>query len=224
MLRIFLPIITAATLAVSASAAERGSAKGVEVKFLAQAVPDDLGKVVLANADSRSEPFDLPMNNLSPAQIPPTRLFSLWSVDKNVSLATVKLPEEGEQFICLLLLKPGEPGYSTVLMPGADPKFKAGDVYFFNNSNKPVLGFLGTAKFTLNPGKSEVVTPRGGEERFYRIGLGVREPEGDRLIKTMKWPKSKQTRYYVFFYVDPVKNRITYRAVDEFIPPPQPKE
>jgi hypothetical protein len=224
MLRIFLSVITAAIVVASAPAAEREAAKGVEVKFLAQVIPNDLGKVVLANADSRSEPFDLSMNNLSPAQVPPARLFSVWSVEKNVSLATVQLPEEGGQFICLLLLKPGEPGYTTVLMPAADPKFKAGDVYFFNNANKPVLGFLGTAKFALNPGKSAVVTPRGGKERFYRIGLGVSEPEGNRLIKTMKWPKSKQTRYYVFFYVDPVKNRVTYRAVDEFIIPLQPKE
>lgn len=224
MLRKFLSVITTALLVVCSPAAESEAAKGVEIKFLAQAVPNDLGKVVLANADTRSEPFDLPMNNLSPAQAPPARLFSLWSVEKNVSLATVKLPEEGDRFICLLLLKAGEPGYTTVLMPAADPKFKAGDVYFFNNANKPVLGYLGTAKFALNPGNSTVVTPRGGEERFYRIGLGVKEPQGNRVLKTMKWPKSSQTRYYIFFYVDPMKSRITYRAVDEFIVPPQPEE
>lgn len=191
----------------------------MKVRFLAQAVPDKLGKVVLADAESRSDPFDLPMNNLSPAQEPPSRVFSVWSQDKNVSLATVKLPEEGKDFICLLLLQPDKPGYTSMLMPADNPKFKAGDVCIFNNANKPVLGFLGTSKFELNPGKSTVVTPRGGEERFYRIALGVKEAEGNRLLKSMKWPKSTQTRYYVFFYVDPVKNRIRYRAVDEFLPP-----
>lgn len=208
-----------AVLAGFSFAAGTGGADGVKVRFLAQDVPNHLGKIVLAAAESRTDPFDLPMNNLSPAQEPPSRVFSVWSPDKNVSLATVKLPEEGKEFICLLLLHPDKPGYTSMVMPAEDPKFKAGDVFVFNNANKPVLGFLGTTKFELNPGKSTVVTPRGGEERFYRVGLGVKEPEGNRLIKSMKWPKSTQTRYYVFFYVDPVKNRIRYRAVDEFLPP-----
>lgn len=222
MIRAILRVLPAVMMIGLASAAENKGAEGVEVRFLAQAVPNDLGQVVLANAESRSTPFDLPMNNLSPAQEPPSRVFSVWSVDKDVSLAAVKLPEEGTEFICLLLLQPGKPGYSPIVFPANDPGFRAGDVRFFNLADKPVLGFLGSAKFELNPGKSVVVTPQGGEERFYRIGLGVKEAEGNRLIKTMKWPKSKQTRYYVFFYVDPVKGRITYRAVDEFVEPDKP--
>lgn len=204
--------------------AENKGAEGAEVRFLAQAVPNDLGQVVLANLELRSDPFDLPMNNLSPAQKPPSRVFSVWSVDKNASLATVKLPEEGKDFICLLLLQPGKPGFSPIVLPANDPGFRVGDVRFFNMANKPVLGYLGSAKFELNPGKSAVVTPQGGEERFYRVGLGVKEAEGNRLIKTMKWPKSQQTRYYVFFYVEPVKGRITYRAVDEFVIPKNEQE
>lgn len=214
-----LSVIPAVVMTGISAAAETKGAEGVEVRFLAQAVPNDLGQVALANAETRSAPFDLPMNNLSSPQEPPSRVFSVWSVTKAASLATVKLPEEGKDFICLLLMFPGKPGYSPVVFPSKDPGFRAGDVHFFNMANKPVLGFLGTAKFELNPGKSAVVTPRGGEERFYRVGLGVKEPEGNRVIKTMKWPKSEQTRYYVFFYVEPVKGRITYRAVDEFVIP-----
>lgn len=219
MLKIIFRGFPAFILAGLCAAAPDQGAEGVKVRFLAQAVPNDLGKVALAAAENRSAPFDLPMNNLSAEQEPPSLVFSVWSLDKNLSLATVKLPEEGKDFICLLLLNPGKPGYSPVVLPANKPGFGSGDVYVFNNANKPVLGFLGSSKFELNPGMSTVVTPGGGEERFYRIGLGVKEPEGNRLIKSMKWPKSAQTRYYVFFYVDPVKDRITYRAVDEFLPP-----
>ena len=52
--------------------------------------------------------------------------------------------------------------------------------------------------------------------------LGVREAGENRVIKSMKWPSSKTTRNYVFFFVDPVKGRITYRAVDEFLEPEKP--
>lgn len=194
----------------------------VEVRLLAERIPNNLGKVVLANAELRSDPFDLPMNNLSPPQKPPARVFSVWSVDKNVSIASVKLPEEGKSFLVILL--PSDNGaYIPSVAPFDTPNFKAGDVYFFNNANKTVLGLLGKSKLALAPGKSSVVTPSGfGDENYYYAMLGVREADGDKVIKSMKWPSSKSMRNYVFFYLDPRKKRITYRAVDEFVGKPVP--
>ena len=195
-----------------------GAAKGeVKVRLLAERIPNNLGKVVLANEKIRSDPFDLPMNNLSPPQNPPARIFNVWSVDKNISIASVKLPEEGESFLVILI--PSENGtYIPSVMPFDNPNFKAGDVYFFNNTNKLVLALLGTSKLALASGKSAVVTPSGfGDEKYYYTMLGVREADGDKVIKSMKWPSSKTMRNYVFFYVDPSKQRITYRAVDEFM-------
>lgn len=191
----------------------------VEVRLLAERIPKNLGKILLATKEARSDPFDLPMNNLSKPQKPPARLFSIWSVDRNASIATVKLPEDGKSFI-ILLLPDSKPGYKPVIIPFRDPNFRAGDIYFYNNANKPVMGVLGTTKFSLNPNAGKVVRPRGfGNERYYHAILGVREGTKNKVIKSMKWPSSKITRNYVFFYVDPDRKRITYRAVDEFIMP-----
>lgn len=215
MFRLILISISLSFAGVHEAAAETG----VEVRFLAEMLPDGLGQVVLANSEMRSDPFDLPMNNLSQPQQPPARVFSVWSLNKNISVANVKLPEEGKSFI-VLLVRSSEGGYQPVVMPGENPSFKGGDVYFYNNANKPVLGVLGNTKFSLPPGEGKVVTPRGfGENRYYHAMLGVKEVEGNRVIKSMKWPSSKTARNYVFFYVDPKKKRITYRAVDEFIIP-----
>ena len=138
-------------------------------------------------------------------------------MDKNLSLANVKLPDEGDAFI-VLLLRSAKGGYEPVIMPAENPSFKGGDVYFYNNAEKPVLGLLGKTKFTLAPGKGSIQTPSGfGDEKFYHVMLGVREADGNKVIKSMKWPSSKTMRNYVFFYVDPEKKRVTYRAVDEFI-------
>lgn len=66
------------------------------------------------------------------------------------------------------------------------------------------------------------MTPTGfGDAKFYHAMLGVREADGDKVIKSMKWPSSKTMRNYVFFYFDPVRKRITYRAVDEFVSKPE---
>lgn len=194
------------------------SGKGtVEVRFLAESAPADLGQIALVIEKDRSAPFDLPINNFSAPQKPSAKTFKVWSVDKNLSLATVSLPDEGKSFIVLLIPSP-QGGYSPVVMNSGDPSFRPGDIYFHNHADKTVLGFVGTAKFILAPTKGTIVRPAGAKpEKFYDVGLGVREPEGDRVLCTMRWPEDDKERVYVFFYVNPNTKRISYRAVSEFV-------
>ncbi|MBT8044112.1 MAG: hypothetical protein KJO79_04100 [Verrucomicrobiae bacterium] len=212
----FLSIIFLVPISAFAQKAEQGN---VEVRLLAERIPKNLGKVVLANKETRSDPFDLPMNNLSAPQKPPGRVFSVWAMDRNESIAAVRLPEDGNSFVVLLLVD-HQKGYRPVVMPMNRANFKGGDIYFYNNTNKTVLGVVGKAKFSLRPGRDTVVTPRGfGNKRYYHVMLGVKQAGGNKVIKSMKWPSSKMTRNYVFFYNDPVRKRVSYRAVDEFILP-----
>ena len=214
MIRILL---TTGLLVASIAFAKEPSKGDVKVRFLAERSPADLGQVLLATQDARSDPFDLPVNNLSTPQTPPTRLFSVWSVVKNLSLANVTLPEEGKSFI-VLLIPSTKGGYSPVVMRADDPSFRPGDIYFHNLTDKTVLGFVGTAKFVLAPSGGTILRPAGArEEKFYDVGLGVREEDGDRVLATTRWPEDPLARFYVFFYVSPETQRITYRAVDEFV-------
>lgn len=195
----------------------------VEVRFLAERIPADLGLVVLAAEEARSESFSLPMNNLSAPQTPPARLFSVWSEKNGKSISTVQLPEEGNSFIALLIPTPDNAGYKAEIMPYRNPKFKPGDIYFYNLADKSVLGYVGTSKFILEAGKSRVLTPEGAREaKFYDVGLGVREEEGDKLLAMTRWPEAQNTRYYVFFFTDPKTKLITFRGIDEYVAPEQP--
>ena len=140
---------------------------------------------------------------------------------KSTSLADVRLPEEGKAFIVMLI--PAAKGYQAVVMAANDPKFKPGDVYFYNHANKPVLGYVGTSKFTLAPGKGKSLRPAGAhKEGFYDVGFGVKEKEGNRAISTTRWPVEERIRSYVFFFVNPTSKRLDFRAVDEFVPPDAP--
>ncbi len=216
----FIPLVLVMAIA-AVTEAKDPSKSAAKVRFIAESEPEDLGPVLLAAGEHRSAPFSLPVNNLSPAQSPPDRVFSLWAVDKNVSLAAITLPDDGKSFIVLLVTSP-KGGYLPILIPAEDSSFRAGDVYFYNHADKPVLGYVGTAKFSLLPSQSTIVRPTGARaEKFYDVGLGVREPEGDRVLAATRWPEDHISRFYVFFYADPVTKRITYRAVDEFIPPPE---
>jgi hypothetical protein len=219
MMRILL-LVSVFTI-IASPAAEKGKDE-VQVQFVAQSAPADLGQVSLATDQTRTAAFDLPINNLSLPQKIATRVFRLWANDKNVALTTITLPAEGSSFIVLLLVSP-KAGYDPIVMRADDPAFRPGDIYFHNNADKTVLGYVGTEKFTLAPAKGLFLRPKGARaEKFYDVGLGVREPEGDRVLVTTRWPEDAQVRYYVFFYVNPATKRVAYRAVDEFVAPPTP--
>jgi hypothetical protein len=209
---------------VSVSHTAQAEEKGVEVRFLAERIPKNLGKVVLASAEERSEPFSLPMNNLSVPQEFSARTFNILSTELKKSLASVTLPNEGASFV-VLLLPTLKDGYTSVVMPYDNPNFKAGDIYLHNNADKGVLGSVGTSKFTLNPGQGTMMSPKGAREvRFYEVLLGVKEEDGNRVLSMTRWPESKHTRFYVFFYTDLKTKLVTYRAVDEFVPEKIPQQ
>lgn len=209
-------------LAPFLSAQQGDSKRGLKVRFLAERAPAEIGQVMLAAKEVKTAPFDLPVNHLSAAQTPPERVFAVWSAAKNVSLATVTLPENGDSFIVILI--PSEKGgYSPIVISANNPDFKAGDIYFYNHADKPVLGYVGKSKFTLNPAKGTTLRPEGpsGEGKYYDVGLGFRDTEGDRTLSMARWPVQEGIRMYVFFFVNSRTQRIDFRAVDEFVEPLQ---
>jgi hypothetical protein len=216
-----LRIAVALTIALTTLSQAQSSGKGAKVRFLAERVPAELGEVELAAQEIHSPPFKLPINNLSDPQEAPARAFSVVPQGKTTSLVDVALPEDGKNFIVMLV--PASKGYQAIVIADNDPNFKPGDVYFYNHANKSVLGYVGTAKFTLAPGKGMTLRPKGARaEGFYDVGFGVKEKEGNRAISTSRWPVEEQIRSYVFFFVNPSTQRLDFRAVDEFVPPKEP--
>jgi hypothetical protein len=219
MLRLFILLLAGLTGLASAQT------RKLTVRFLAERAPEQIGQVVLVNSGSLSDPFDLPTNRLSdPVEVSGRALLMLRVADSQPpvpakALAKIALPEPGNAFICLLIPDP-KGGYRPIVIRSDDMNFRAGDVYFYNHANKPVLGYVGTSKFILPPGEGKPLRPAGAkEETYYDVGFGVREAEGDRPLRSMRWPVLTRSRSYVFFFENPVKKRIDYRAVDEVMAP-----
>jgi hypothetical protein len=207
-------------LLISGLHAQTQVAKDLQVRFLAERSPQQIGQVVMAVGENRSTPFDLPSNYLSTPLTPTARTFNLRAVTPDVSLASITLPEDGKSFI-VLLIPAKEGGFKPIVIRSDDPAFKSGDVYFYNHSPKVILGYVGTAKFSLEAGKGMVLRPTGARaENFYDVGFGVREEQGDRTLSQTRWPVDDKVRSYVFFFVNPSTSLLDFRAVDEFIPPP----
>lgn len=205
-------------LVVTLANAEASAGGKLKVRFIAERAPSDLGQVTLAAKELKSTPFELPVSFLSAAQNPPARVFALWSAAKNLSLSNVSLPEQGDSFI-VLLLPAKEGGYNNVVISDNNPAFRPGDIYFYNQTDKTVMGFVGSAKFTLAPVNGTTLRPASpsGDGAYYDVGLGVREKEGDRPLSIARWPVQKGIRMYVFFFSNPRTGKVDFRAVDEFV-------
>jgi hypothetical protein len=217
MTRLILTAVAWALAAGVAPAAKDG--KEIELRFAAQTAPPNLGELVMATEEIRSDPFALPLNHLSEPQTAPARAFRLETAQKPVVLATITLPATGDAFIILLVPAP-KAGFEAVVIPARDASFRPGDYYLHNVSRHPVLGQVGSVKFVITSRSGRVVRPRGAREgRFYDVMLGVREGDTSRVISSSRWPVGNQMRTYVFFFDNPTRKDVDFRAIDEFVPP-----
>lgn len=213
----------ACSLLAPLAAQEKKAKAGLQVKLLAELVPNDLGQVVLTKGDWKSEPVDLPTNELSEPVAVTERELILKTVGKSLSLAKITLPEQGKAFaVVLVSAKPA--GYKPIVVRTDDPAFKAGDVFFINRSGKLILAKLGSTALALKPGETAKSRPSDPKENaYYDIAFATRDKTGDNLISTTRWPIDHLLRSYVFFFTD-TRGKVTYRAVDEYLPAPPAKK
>lgn len=215
--------LRAATLWFCLASIGAAAAK-LEVRFLAERLPDGLEDVVMAAEEASSDPFQIPTTHLSEPQAAPTRAFQLRSAGELRPLGSVTLPGEGTRFAVLLLPAP-EGRFRSIVLRTDQPGFRPGDNYLLNNSDRPIVGYIGTARFRLVPGEGRVVRPAGPtDEGFHQVGFGIEEEAGTRSLSMTRWPVDSALRSYIFFFKNSRTGRIDYRAVDEFVPPaPEPE-
>lgn len=201
------------------NSAQKKSDSGVQVKFFAEGVPANLGTVFLLTGETKSAPFDLPVDFMSPAVEVPARAMILKTSAKEIPLCTITLPDTGKAFaIILVAAKPA--GYKPIVVRTDDPTFKSGDVFFINRSVKTVLGKLGTTPLILKPGEALKSRPAGAKENaYYDVTFATRDETGDKLISSTRWPIDQLLRSYLIFFTS-ANGKTSYRAVDEYMTPP----
>ncbi|MES2440806.1 MAG: hypothetical protein V4584_17200 [Verrucomicrobiota bacterium] len=212
-------------LLAPAAAQDKASSKAggkIQVAFLAEMAPENLGNVFLQLGDQeKSEPFVLPTNRLSDPVGVASRVMVLKTLNKEIPLCKITLPEAGGEFaVVLVTAKPT--GYQPIIVRTDDPSFKAGDVFFINRSQNTVLGKLGTTPLVLKPGESAKSRPSGAiDNTYYDIAFAIREQGGDKLISSSRWPIDNELRSYLFFFTN-AQGRTAFRAVDEYLKAEKP--
>lgn len=191
----------------------------VTLRFLAESVSDDLGEVVCITAGEESPAFKLQIDHLSEVIAVSERLIGLQTKEGKRRLAKIELPATGNQFVVMLL-----PEAEGTLKPWViDANLRSinpGDMYLFNHTDRKISGHLGATKFELAPSSGKSLRPSGDfSAGSYNVEFKVSEDTGDRLLRTMRWPVQTRSRAYGFFFRNLKKDRIEFRAVDEFVAP-----
>lgn len=189
------------------------------VRFLAESVPVNLGEVTWVAGGKKGESFKLATNQLSESITMPVRVIGLQSKQDERKLAVITLPVAGASFVVLLI--PEAAGTLKPVIINADPSsFRSGDVFLYNHTDQKIAGQLGSSEFELAPGEGKAQRPSGDMTGgSYDVAFNVRGETGDRVLRTMRWPVQTRSRSYCLFFRDSAKNRIEFRAVDEFVLP-----
>ncbi len=187
-----------------------------KVSFLADHVAADTGKVVVNVRKKASVPFELPVAKLSPPLEVSDREFELRPSGGGEALATITLPDRGQDFVVFLTTT--ATGYAAAIIETGGRKFRAGDVYFHNGSGETIVGSVGGAELEVEPGAGQYVRPKPGRSATaYEIAISVREASGDKPLSNTRWPVEEGLRTYVLFYTNPDTGRISFRTAEEFV-------
>ena len=200
---------------------------GIRIRLLAEQAPETFGKVFLQFGETKSEAFTLTTNRLADPIPVGQRLMVLKTFEKNIALCTINLPDAGKTFAVVLVASTKYiAGHSDVMLGAVvrtdDPGFKAGDVFFINRSEKTVLGKLGTTPLVLKPGETAKSRATGAiDNTYYDIAFATREPTGDKLLSSSRWPVENHLRTYLFFFTN-AQGRTAFRGVDEYLKADKP--
>jgi hypothetical protein len=211
--------VSAANLASAQQASVNPARAGVSIAWVAATNFEGGAQAVLRGGDEwRSAPFDVPTNHLTEPIAVPVRAISIEAGGREVG--KVSLPEEGRTFVAILV-PAAENRWRALVVRTDDGTFRPGDLFLYNGSPTMVGGKLGKQDFSLTSGSSRSVRPKPDIGKpYFDVNLYFREDEKTRILSTTRWPVDDRTRGYIFFFVDPKAQRLTYRAVDEYVPPP----
>lgn len=135
----------------------------------------------------------------------------------------LSIPESGRRFV--LLLFPAEEHkeetpYRYILVSTDDVRFGVSALHLFNSTEVPISGNLGKSEFSLEPGKSEVVTPapEASGDRMYQARFYHLQQSEKKLFSDGRWPLAAGSRVYLFFISDPARNSVAYLSFREYAP------
>ncbi|MFK7909810.1 MAG: hypothetical protein AB8F34_04325 [Akkermansiaceae bacterium] len=122
----------------------------------------------------------------------------------------------------ILLMRKGKnnsDGFEILPLNGELADFKGGCYLFINASKLNIAGVIGDKKFSLKPGKRQLVQPvpnhKGG---ICQVTLAYQRQEKWKKFYDTRWPANKKYRSLIFFHQDPTNGRLGIAPIMDILP------
>ena len=213
-------LLVAACFTSFLTTATASNTTGVRALLLVPGGP--VVKLHLLSGNVAGDAVQIGARGLSDPFKPSTREFSLAIPDAKQEsgfrpVANVVLPPEGKDFI--ILLEPAGATYKVHLVNGAESRFGADSVLFFNASEVILGATLGKTKVLIKPRVAVFANaPPRSDKSFYQVTFYEPDKGKARPFADTRWPHRDKGRCYIFFYRSQ-GGRLTYQAVDEELMP-----
>lgn len=139
-------------------------------------------------------------------------------------LIGIPVPDAGTRFALALFpaaAADSENVYQHILIRTDNLRFDIADLHLSNLTQVAIGGTLGSRKFVLAPGKSDVVKPDAPDgDRMYQARFYYELDGNTQLFSDTRWPLAASARVYLFFIPDPEKQTVTYLSFREYAPFP----
>lgn len=203
----------------------------VSLRFVSFPKIDKPEPVELLLAEGKTMEIELPTNSISkPYKVPALSAWSLGKSSTDAEGKSVFLPYGQTRSIgaseqLILVVRKGRDDAAglelTALKDGGDG-FDGGKYLLLNASKVDVAGNIGTAKFSLEPGKHGILAPQptktqGGRHYcfakfFYRKGEEIQP------FFSSTWRFNEEAHSMVFFFHDPKTGQLNIHTIRSFAP------
>jgi hypothetical protein len=184
--------------------------------------------VELVVGENKTIEIQTPGNELSPTyEMPRTGTIEVGKTVENEAGEKVfqlygrsKMISASNQIV--LLLRKGEKnsdGFVILPIDGELSEFNGGSYIFINASKINIAGKIGDKRFSLGPGKREMVQPNASHPGgACQVTLAYQREDKWKVFKDTRWTANKRYRSLIFFHQDPVSQRLSVSPIIDMLP------
>ncbi|TVP74888.1 MAG: hypothetical protein EA353_14855 [Puniceicoccaceae bacterium] len=130
-------------------------------------------------------------------------------------IASINLPESSSQTIRIVFTGGESSRLRANLLPGGEDPIPLGNYRFFNLTQNPMVGMLGTNQFELSPASYETISLDDHSETTTHIRMAIPDENGawGRAYNRL-WEIRRENVVYVFAFTND-RNQLSLRRVSE---------
>lgn len=202
----------------------------IELQFVSFPKSSDAKPVELVIGEGKTMLVELPTNSISPVY--KVKPLSTWVIGKTTTddegkpafdvYGQAQAISSTKQLI--LVIRKGKDdagGLKLIPMDYSQSSFRGGKYLLINGTNLDIAGAIGTAKFSLKPGKYTLLAPKPtkvkDDRKYCFAKFFYRKEKNIQPFFSSTWRFNDRARSMVFFYHDPRTGRLRLHTIRSYV-------